>query len=335
MPIGYRTIDDIDLNELWYGGGGIVPAVDQYQEIDVPIIESLMMPHGGNIMKYGISERNGFQPLGPGERPDRKYVQMATIYPTWRKYGYAVGTDIDTLLMSTGAEIRLDLERPFKEDRELLFTEMVRRMMIDPGVLNVNFGWYNGAFAVEEAIVAPPNYMQRTFAASHTHYLHSIAATVTIPDITAMKQTIREHGHGGQLVGFINSSMRMQLENLAQFTSSSLIVRSPVSDMVAVMGFPDVFDLLGVQFYVTEVMPDNYILMVVANADAGGRPVIFFEPPNIRGLQVWPGNNAAYPLIESTVSRTFGMKVLRRGAGASMLVAAGGVGAAYVNPTLI
>ena len=81
MPQGYRTMDGIDLNDIWYGSAGIQAAVDLYRSAELPLIEALAMPWPEQIMKYGISERNGFQVLGPSERPNRKIIDVATFYP--------------------------------------------------------------------------------------------------------------------------------------------------------------------------------------------------------------------------------------------------------------
>src|SRR5687768_7520067 len=118
MPPGYRTMDGIDFNDIWYGGAGISAAVDMYRRVDVPVIAGLATPWPETIMKYGISEKNGFQVLSPGQRPDRKLITIATQYPTVTKYGYGVGTDLDTLRRSTGREVLLDLNRPMLEDPE-------------------------------------------------------------------------------------------------------------------------------------------------------------------------------------------------------------------------
>lgn len=328
MPVGYRTIDQIDINDIWYGGSGVLAAYDTYQQVDLPILSSLAMTHDETVMKYGLSEKNGFQKIGFGERPNRKYVQMAMVTPRVEKWGYAVGTDIDTLLRSTGKEVQIDMDRPFKEDPEHVLTEMLRQCVVDPGPLNAGYGWYNGTFAPEEGITAPPRFMQRVFPANHTHYLVTAAATLTLQDLTMQKTHLRHHGHNGSLVAFINTTVRQTLENLAAWTGN--IIRSPISDMVAVSGFGDSFELLGIQFYVTEMMPDNYILMVVASGSEADRPLVMFEPANIKGLTIWPGSVAPYPLIDSTVSRTFGLKIVRRGAGAVMMIGTG----PFVSPVI-
>lgn len=331
MPKGYRTMDGIDLNDIWYGGAGIAAAVDMYSAADLPLINALALPWPEQIMKYGISERNGFQVLGPGERPDRKIVTVATAYPVVTKYGYGVGTDLDTLQRSTGREIMLDMNRPMQEDPEHVLTRFLDKMMTDPGTSNAGYGFWNGQFAAEEQLTAPPRYQQQTFVAGHSHYLTSATNSVLIlNDLIAQKQTIRHHGSKGPILGFINSDTVQVLEKLAQFTSTSLI-RSPITDAIAVQGFTDAFQLMGVIYHVSELIPANYVLMVESNSAETERPLIMYEPASMRGLRLHPGPQNDYPLIESFWDRWFGLKVFRRGAGASLFF--GVHGGSYASPT--
>lgn len=334
MPQGYRTMDGIDLNDIWYGGAGIAAAIDMYRSVTLPIITGLALPWPEQIMKYGISERNGFQVLSPGERPNRKTVDIATVYPTVTKYGYGVGTDLDTLQRSTGREIMLDMNRPMQEDPEAVVTRFLQCMMNggDAQSNNSLYSFYNGQFAAEEKITAPPRYQQQTFAANHTHYLTSATASaLVLQDLTAMKQTIRHHGNNGQLMAFVNSSTVQTLENLALFTQSA-IVRSPITDQVSVQGFRDQFQLLGIIFHETELVPDKYIVMVEGGGAETERPLIMFEPAAMRGLRLHPGPMNDYPLIESFWDRWYGLKVFQRGAGAVLWY--GAHSATYVTPTL-
>lgn len=330
MPVGYRTFDQIDLNDIWYGGGGagIQNAIDLYRTVEMPVIRALAMPHDETIMRYAVSDKNGFQKLGPGQRPDRKMVQIATMYPLVNKFGYGVGTDRDTLLRSTGREVQLDFNRPFKEDPEHVLLQFLKVMMEEPGNANKGYGFYSSQFSGEEKITKPPKFQNNTFAASHTHYYRSGAASIVLADITKAKQTIRHHGHMGRLAGWINSVEQQALEDLAAWTGS--IIRSPVSDAVAIQGFPESFTLLGVDWYVTEMIPSGYFLMVEVMGDESERPLVMFEPANLRGLNLFPGNQPDYPIIESFVERWMGVKVARRGAGVSVQLATAGT---YVNPT--
>lgn len=333
MPNGYVTSDMIDFNDIWYGDAGIRAAVDMYREVDVPVISSLAEKSPEAIFKYGISEANGFQKLAPGQRPDRKNVVLATMYPTVEKYGYAVGTDLDTLRRSTGKEVMLALRRPMREDPQVVFTEMLRVMLTNGGTNNAGYSWYNGEFSAEELLTAPPKYQQRSFAANHTHFICSaVSGDIALADMTAVKETIKHHGHNGTIAALVNSTGVQELENLAAF-SSNTIIRSPISDLVAVKGFGRVFELLGIVWHETEMIPDGYISFVEANQPEGMRPLVHFEPANIQGLNMYPGPVNDYPLIESFWDRWMGFKVWQRGAGVAFQWK--NHSATYVNPTFI
>jgi hypothetical protein len=336
MPTGYRTLDGIDFNQILYGPAGLQPALDLYRSVDLPIIRALAMPWGERLYKYYLSEKNGFQRLGPVQRPDRKIVVEATMTPFVEKFGYGVGTDLDTLRRSTGQQVMADLARPMKEDPEHVLTQFISKMMTNPGTNNAGYGFYNGQFATEEKLTAPPNFRQRSFPSDHNHYLTSKTATdLAVEDFTAVKETIRHHGHNGALAGFLNANGVRVLEELAAFDNGS-IIRSPISDQTAVLGFNDIFTIWGITFHSTEVVPDGYVLVVETNpSDETGRPLVLFEPDNIKGLNMYPGPNPNYPLIESYWDRWMGVKVFQRGAGVALQYSTPSVATVYDDPVFI
>lgn len=336
MPPGYVCADGVDWNEVWYGPGsdgtGIAMAVDMYREVAIPVIGSLALPWGNKIFEYGLDARNGFQKLAAGQRPDRKEVVIAAHFPRFNKFGYAVGTDLDTLRLTGSKRLNMALNRPFREHPEHLLRQQLRCMMLNPGTLNATYGFFNGEFATEEKITTPPDFQSNTFAANHQHYYRTNAASMTCANITDAKQTIRHHGNGGDLVGFINSAQVGQLEKSATFTQNS-IIRSPVTDEVSRDGFKDKFLLLGVTFYATEMIPADYSLIVEASQTMEDeRPLIAFEPENMNGLMLFPGPNNDYPLIDSFFETWIGYKVWRRGAGVALQIGTGGT--TYTDPTI-
>jgi hypothetical protein len=200
-------------------------------------------------------------------------------------------------------------------------------------VNNAGYGLWNGQFSPEEKITAPPTYGQQVFPSSHTHYITSAVPNVFgLVDVIAMKETIKHHGNGGTLAVFINQNGVSDLEAAASWQSTS-IIRSPVSDLVAINGFSEVFQLNGAVFHVTEMMPDNYALMCETGTPDYGRLLVMFEPANIRGLNLHPGPNGQYPLITSSWDRWFGIKVMNRGGAVSLFY--GNHSGVYVNPILI
>lgn len=334
MPGGSVTLDGIDLNDIYYGGAGIAAAVDMYRSLELPIIPALALQWPEQIIKYGLSERNGFQVLGPGQLPDRKFVELAAFTPTVKKYGYGVASDFDTLRRSTGREIMMAFNRPMKEDPENVFYRMLEKLLMNPGTNNVGYGLYNGQFSSEEKVTAPPQHGQHVFSTNHTHYLASATQQVfALTDVTRAKTHIKHHGNNGNIVAFINSTGVEDLENAASWQGTN-ITRSPVSDGVAINGFSTTFQLNGVVFHETEMMPDDYVLFCEAsNADQFQRLLVMFEPANIRGLNMHPGLHSQYPIIDSSWDRWFGIKVMNRGAAVALYY--GAHSGTYVNPTIV
>jgi hypothetical protein len=332
MNPGYRTADGIDLNDLWYGGAGVQAAVDTYRTVTLPIVDAMAMMWGTTIIKYGLSEFNGFQLLGPGERPRRKIVAEAAIYPDYNKHGYGVSTDIDTLRLARAQQIINDMGRPIKEDPQFVLTKYLKAMMVDPGSNNVLGGLYNGQFAAEEKLTAPPSYQQQTFLSAHSHFMGANTGnTFALADIHKMVADIRHHGNNGPVIGLINSATVQVLSDQASFDNAS-IIRSPISDMVAVMGFSDVFQLGGVVWHVTEMVPGKYVLVTEINQSPEERPLIHFEPEAMKGLNVFPGTpGASYPLIDSFWERWIGVKVAPWGRGKAVALYYGAT--SWTDPT--
>lgn len=328
MAQGYHTLDNIDLNEIWYAAQ--LAVTDMYQKVELPIIDRLVRVVPPTITKYIVGERNGFQIIALDTKPTHQRVVEAAILPvTPEKHGYGIGSGLDTLRLSTGREVMNNIDRGFNEDPEHVLRQILKRMMVDPGTNNAGYGFWNGQFASEEKITAPPRYQMNTFQASHNHYYISATAAIQLPVITAAKQTIRHHGSRGKINCLVNSDMVRQFENLAEFTASSLI-RSPVSDRVAVMGFEEEFDLLGVHFISTEMIPPDYLLFADLTEDEARRPVVQFEYPNLPGLRLMPGPMNDYPLVEAYLERFASWKVANRSAGVVVQIKASG---SFDNPS--
>lgn len=329
MPNGYATTDHMDLNELWYGA---VQAADMYQEVSLPIIDRLVMTHDLSLFKYGISEKNGYEIIALDSKPGMKRVREAAMYPALPlKFGYGVGAGLDSLRLLPSRTVQMNIDRGFKEDSENVLIQIMTKLMTDPSTSNAGFGLYNGQFSAEEIITAPPQYQQNVFSSAHNHYYTTGAATIRLADITAAKLTIRHHGNKGPLVGLLNSAQVAELEALAAFTSSSL-VRSPISDAVAVLGFTDTFQLFGVQWMATEAIPAGYFTVFELGDTEGMKMIVQFEPPGMGGLRLMPGPMNDYPLVESFFERFASWKIWRRGAAVSVQVT---VSASYTNPTFV
>jgi hypothetical protein len=328
--LGYRTTDQIDFNTLWYGPGGVRAAVDTYRRVDIPGIYQLAQVLPERIFKYTHSGKNGFQRIASGQRPDRKTVEEKTFYPDEaEKHGYGVGTDIDTLRRKDSTQVMRDLNRPMLEDPEFVLMKYLKAMMTTPGTNNRGYGFWNGQYSTEEALDAPPTYQQNVFGGDHTHYIETGSADIALEDISMSKQHITEHGVVGTIQAYINGVERQKLEDLAAWTGNS-IIRTPVSDAVSIQGFRDSFQLLGVMFNVTEMIPAGYALIVATDTVDIYRPLIHFEPENMPGLELHQGPMGDYPLVESYFTRWMRCKVFNRSAGVCLKFGNGG---SYTSPT--
>jgi hypothetical protein len=334
MASGYFTLDQVNYDEIWYNVA--LPAMDLYRSAKIPIIDTLSTPHDLTLFPYILGKRMGFQPLGRTQKPDMRQVEEAWMVPTYEKWGVGVGTDRDTLALSPSRRIIASINRVFVEDPEEITRRMLRKMLVNPGTLNAGYGFYNGTFSAEEKLTAPPPFGENVFLPTHNHYTTTQAlvtaagANLTLPVISAAKTHLQHHGNNGMLSGFMNRQTAESFENMLAVTNA--LTRSPVSDEIAMRGFTDAFMLLGVVWYVTEVMPAGYILLVQTSGDVDGKPLLFFEPPNLRGLRMFPGGDSLHPLIESYFERYAGWKVWDRGAGLAIQMVAS---ATYTNPTFV
>jgi hypothetical protein len=322
------TLDMIDLNELWYGA--IVPVADQYQEVALPVLSSMVRMHGLDLFSYYIADDGGYQKLAIDSRPTHTQLEKAYMYARFGKFGRGVGSGLDSLRLSTGRDVTAAVDRGFKAYSEHVLRELLKVVLTNPGTSNAGYGLFNGEFSAEEKITAPPRHQMNTFAANHSHYIVSGGTTIALDDITEGKQTIRHHGHAGPILAMVNSNVVRQFENLAAFTANPM-VRSPISDAVAVMGFKDRWTQLGVEWLSTEMMPDGYVLMAETSESDDERLIVQFEPPNLRGLRLMPGPINDYPIVESFFESFAGWKVWKRGAAVAMQIKASGT---YENPSL-
>ncbi len=79
-------------------------------------------------------------------------------------------------------------------------------------------------------------------------------------------------------------------------------------------------------------VPSGYVTAIASGAQSA--PLGFREhtqPGGLRGLQLFPGSDNAYPLIESYYSRGFGVGVKRRGAAAVLQITEA---AEYTSPSI-
>ncbi|MGE4406396.1 hypothetical protein [Pseudomonas sp.] len=222
-------------------------------------------------------------------------------------------------------EMRAQHQEALNADRRLIQQLVLKAMLVSGGFWDGNMS------------VAPPSYKSNSFQTSHTHYLAQAAAGVpTLAMFAELKQHILEHGYGdplngGALVAFINSANAQQIENAAEWQTTSNYVATRVIEQLQSDGLwpasvgGQVMSAVGVPIIVEDWVPENYILMV----DYKVRPLRWRLPegPGVEGLIVDTDDDFRW--LIKRYRRWGSVKVVHRGAGACYYIN----GANYTDPT--
>jgi hypothetical protein len=216
----------------------------------------------------------------------------------------------------------------------------------------------------------PPPYKGQTFAGSHTHYLSSGANTGQVAfdpqDFLDIAGTIEHHGFTraqGYNVIFLmnpadaNSSVVTYVRNQTFTSGGATTVKSlydfiPTQSTNMSLMLPPGYTLVGglapnsfagldvagswgPYLIVTDnSIPAGYMVAAATAGNSSQLNIIGIredDNPALRGLVLKPGNNNAYPLIDSYFIRGIGAGVRQRGAAAIMKLDA--TGGAYTVPT--
>lgn len=280
---------------------------------------------------------------------------------TWRFLQKATTQQIDAVLnVAMEAENALVFDQVMKS----LFNNVNRTATVDGVVTPFTVvALYNG----DGSYI--PTYKGQSFAGSHNHYLGSGANTGQVAfdpqDLLDVAGTVEHHGftrsQGYNIILFMNpadaaASVVKYVRNQA-FVSGGTTQVTSLYDFIPTQAsnqsllLPPGYQLTGGlapnQFAGLEVagswgpylivqdyqIPAGYM---VAAATAGGNTNLNIigiredENPALQGLVIKPGNNNAYPLIDSHFIRGIGAGVRQRGAAAIMKLDA--TGGAYTVP---
>ncbi|WP_420114061.1 hypothetical protein [Pseudactinotalea sp.] len=200
----------------------------------------------------------------------------------------------------------------------------------------------------------PPTFAGTSFDSGHSHYLVSGAAVIDPTDVETLIETVEEHGHGrvvGDTMVILASKTEAKVistfragsngasydfvasdTSIPYLTTQTLVGSRPGGSFHGLKVIGSYGGALIVEdFHV----PAGYVVSLASAGPGSGRnPLAFREHPRaeLRGLVQIPGDNARYPLVDSYLSRGFGVGVRHRGAAAVMQVKATG---SYVPPTLV
>ncbi|SDE22864.1 hypothetical protein SAMN04488581_3620 [Mycolicibacterium neoaurum] len=214
------------------------------------------------------------------------------------------------------------------------------------------YGFWNGD------TLKPPTYLGKPFAANHTHYLVSGAASVDSGDLDTLIKHVQEHGYGmdagSQLVLLCNpveadviSTFRVGTESATSVYPAHSYIPSEgapafyAPDEIVGKRAPAKFERMRVSgsygpLYVIpdELVPEGYLAVAATygpNSPLNPIAMREHENPRYRGFRTIPGTQPGYPLLESFYTRSFGVGVRRRGQAAVMQIKANGT---YETPEI-
>lgn len=251
---------------------------------------------------------------------------------------------------ATARQVEHDMNAALEADQRLRSGKILQRILSPTEGLSPEnhkiFGLFNGADGI-----APLEYLGKTFASNHTHYLVSGNATLDSADVEDSQNLILEHGYGttqgSRILVFASQNLCDQIAgwrageesrtggpvakfdfipsaDAPPFLSSEFIVgTTPPAEYnnLRVMGS------YGHALIVPHILiPDGYLLTVATSGPNSPQNVVGFREhvnPTYRGLRQIPGKGV-YPLVDMFYQRSFGVGVRHRGAAVAMQIKASG-----------
>lgn len=337
-----QTIDGIDLNSMW----------DQYQQTlaywnsrKLGLVALFTYPVTSLIENVPQVGEATFEEASEFGEPQAgkigvDYIQLGYDIRdydvasrwTWRFLRDADARQVaamhNSYLMADGALV-------FRKVFEAIFDNRNRSTKIRNQAYNV-YPLYNGDGMV------PPNYGDKTFDGTHSHYLVSGNTGIDSGDVEEALNHIEEHGYsienGTQLIVMVNKveAMKIRLWRQGQVSANGITANydfipaesQPPLILPNDQGLlgsrpPSVWNGLRVLGSYRDALiiedhhiPQGYVLTFgTGGLGQLGNLVGLREHANpaYRGLRLIAGNQQGYPLVDSYYSRTFGTGIRQRG----------------------
>lgn len=281
---------------------------------------------------------------------------------TWRFLAKSTQRQLDVVM-----NIALEAENAlvFEQTMKALFNNANRQATLD-GIAQpfTVVALYNG----DGSYI--PSYKGQSFPGSHTHYLSSGANTGQVAfdpqDFLDLAGTIEHHGftrsQGYNVIFLMNpadatASVVRYVRNQT-FVSGGASTVTSLYDFIPTTGsnqsllLPPGYTLTGglnptsfaglevagswgpYLFLQDQSIPSGYVVAAATAGQSSQLNIVGLredDDPNLQGLILKPGNNNAYPLIDSHFIRGLGAGIRQRGAAAIMKLDASG--GAYTVPT--
>jgi hypothetical protein len=360
-----RTRDGQDLNAIWDGFNAILetfnaqrtPLVDLLSFSVTNVIEDIIeagTERFEEATEYGIPKSIRPRPVVTQRAYPFKWYDMRQGYTFQFLAGNgntegASSAQIDAVMqMALEAENRLEFELTMKA----LFNSANRTTLLENTAYTVT-ALYNA----DSSFIPPFNGV--TFnPATHTHYVSSGAATLDSTDLDNGAALLTEHGYDQAngyttLVlanktetdviktfrrGVVNNNAVTALWDFIPATGTGFLL--PVGWEVAAGGQPgntfagmNVVGTYGPYLIIEHgQIPSGWLVFAASAGRSTNLNIVGLREhgqASLKGLVLKPGNNNAYPLIDSFFIKGMGSGIGRRGAAAVMKVTAG----AYSVPT--
>jgi len=345
-----RTADGVDVNRLFAETQQAVAARNAQRQRWLDLIAYRTTQPTDNVLQVGDTssiqmEEASEYGLPQGLRVTGDFITMgarAKWYDIGAKFTYRGLADMSS--EQVAAVTNAALEADNKKVYELAMGQLFRPTNVqftENGVAMTQFAFWNGDGAV------PPTYNGQSFDGTHTHFRTSGAANVQSGDLDEIITDFRSHGFsaetGTQMVLLVNpvegaiiNGFRVA-DGAAEdfvpaagarfFTPDHLLGQQPAATWggFAVKGAYG--ELLVIE---DSRVPAGYLVGLTSGGEnVGTAPIMLREHPKLTGLQIIPGPNGNYPLVESYFAHFVGAGVRQRGAGLVMQITAN---AAYAPP---
>lgn len=347
------TADGVDVNQLFAEAQQVVAARNAQRQRWVDLLTYRTTQPSDTVLQVGDTSSIAMEEASEygvpqGLRITGDFLTMsaqAKWYDVGAKFTYRGLADMSSAQVAAVTNAALEADN--KQVYELVMGQLFRaenRTFTEGGVAMTAFAFWNGDGAV------PPTYNGQSFNGTHTHFRTSGAATVQSGDLDEIITDFKSHGFsaetGTQMVLLVNpvegaviNTFRVSsgaAEDFVPaagarfFTPDHLLGEQPVSTWG---GFP-VKGAYGELLVIEDSrVPAGYIVGLTSGGEnVPTAPVMLREHPKLTGLQIIPGPNSNYPLVESYFAHFVGTGVRQRGAGLVMQITAN---AAYAPPAVL
>lgn len=340
-----RTADGVPLDQVWLEAQA---AVDLYNQVKDAITglwtykTTLPADSVPQAVAPELMERASALGVPRAIRPDLPYLKVGF---TRHDHDIASRLSWEFLRDASAEQVTAQLIRLINADRYTVQTKVMTRAFSPVEEANEwqhrCFGAYVGTDGIK-----PPDYLGRTFDATHSHYIPTGSVNLDSEDVELLVSHVREHGYGrggnsGRIVLMFHpddvedsslTSWRAGVENSNSkkarhdFIVSSNEVNAPYLTSESVVGekppatyegLPVIGSYGSALVVSSEVVPAGYFAAVAThgiNSDGNAIALREHERADYQGFRLLEGNaSRSYPIVESFGMRTFGVGARRRG----------------------